>query len=99
MLSQVHNIDLDKLFTYPLSPVPWSTATADGCFCKTNKSQLLHVIEKDVSHLDVVLPSNHVYVIDGNALIRSIVHLPQTFGDFAFLQSSVACLRHRKYIL
>ena len=35
MLCQTHDVCLDKLFTYPLAPIPWSLATADGSMCKT----------------------------------------------------------------
>ena len=29
MLSEQHNISLDKTLSYPLGPVPWALATAD----------------------------------------------------------------------
>ena len=42
MTSQEHSIDLEKLFSYPLGPVPWSLATGDGRPEKTDKAVLLH---------------------------------------------------------
>ena len=45
LISQRNDISIDKLFMYPLSPVPWSLATADGSFVKTNKAQLMHTLE------------------------------------------------------
>jgi hypothetical protein len=45
LLSQEREISLEKLMTYPLGPVPWALATADGCPTKTVKSKLLHALE------------------------------------------------------
>ena len=85
MMSQDKDLDLNKLFSYPLSPVPWSIATADGCLAKTNKAQLMHVLELEVPTAGQSLqqPSDPVVVVDGNALLQSMVKLPETFGQFA----------------
>jgi len=45
MLSQNQDICLERLFEYPLGPIPWVLATADESLVKTNKSQLMHYIE------------------------------------------------------
>lgn len=80
VLCQSHDISLEKLFQYELSPVPWSIATADGCMCKTTKAQLLHALETD----SIQPPQdNCVCIVDGNALLHSFVNLPATFGLFA----------------
>jgi len=84
ILSTSNDINFDKLLDYQLSPIPWSLATADGCFVKTDKSQLMHLLEdktsSGVSQLDC-LPDD--VVIDGNALLQSVVKLPETFGQLA----------------
>jgi len=41
MLSQENELSLLKLFEYPLGPIPWSIATADGGMVKTSKAQLM----------------------------------------------------------
>ena len=38
MLVQENDIDLEKLFTFPLGPVPWPLATGDGMLTKTEKA-------------------------------------------------------------
>ena len=83
VLGQSHDLCLDKIFTYPLAAIPWSLATADGCLCKTNKAQLLHVIEKDVMTETAEVVPSHTIVVDGNALFHAVVKLPRTFGEFA----------------
>ena len=47
VLSQEHDIDLEKVLKYPLSPVPWTMATPDGVPLKTNKATLLHKLENE----------------------------------------------------
>ena len=41
-----HDIDMEKVLRYPLSPTPWSLASPDDLLLKTNKAQLLSVLEK-----------------------------------------------------
>jgi len=71
------DITFEKLFEFPLAPVPWSLATADGCMFKTNKSQLMHLLEGKQPTLtvdscagvaQVTLPAESVHIVDGNAL-------------------------------
>lgn len=80
-------IDFDKLFTYPLSPVPWSLSTADGNLIKTNKAQLMHMLEDNIGKDNTIdmntVPNNYTSVIDGNALLQSLVQLPENFGELA----------------
>jgi len=83
MLSQRQEISLERLFQSPIGPIPWALATADGAIVKTDKAQLLHAIEALVEQEVTVLPENSVHVIDGNALLQSIVRLPETFEGLA----------------
>jgi hypothetical protein len=88
LLSQEHDISLDKLFTYPLSPIPWSLSTPDGSFYKTNKAQLMHHLEAitaehNIQSAATQIPFSWSCIVDGNALIHFIVRSPETFGDFA----------------
>ena len=55
---------------------------------KTNKAQLLHSLEKQVGteatkDIQPLLPTDYVGIVDGNALIRSMTALSETFGEFA----------------
>ena len=84
-LSQANDLSLPKLFEYPLGPIPWAIATADGGMIKTSKAQLLHHLESLVqpsssSSFPVV---DAVNVLDGNALLQACSHLPETFEDLA----------------
>ena len=85
LLSQEHSIDLEKLFQYPMSPVPWSLATGDGALMKTDKAQLMHYLEEKVqadNTVDVV-EGDDISVVDGNALFQSILSPPATVAALA----------------
>ncbi|GFR82523.1 hypothetical protein ElyMa_004100400 [Elysia marginata] len=84
IVSQTHYIDLAKVMTYPLNLFPWSSATSDGSLMKTNKAVLLNKLEE----AEIALTSRHpeisdIHVIDGNALLQSLIGLPDTFGELA----------------
>jgi hypothetical protein len=63
---------LEKLFRYPIGPVPWALATADGCLVKTCKAQLLHILEGNVPKPEMPPLERAVYVLDGNAILRRV---------------------------
>jgi hypothetical protein len=84
LLSQANDISLEKLFQYPLGPIPWSLATADGGLVKTDKSQLMHYLEATIPASDSPAIDNCASVVDGNAQFQAIAHLPQTFADLAY---------------
>jgi len=85
LLSQHQDISLDLIFQYPLGPIPWSLATADGTPVKTNKSQLMHCVEAMVQEPTASEPQTCVNIIDGNALMQAVVSLPETFEGLAML--------------
>ena len=45
LLAVKYNIDLEVTLIYPLSPIPWLLAIADGIPVKTDKSKQLYYIE------------------------------------------------------
>jgi len=83
MLSQEHNISLEKLFKYPLGPIPWSLATADGGLAKTDKSKLLHHLEEQSLPPENPPIESCIYIMDGNAHFQAFGQLPQNFEDLA----------------
>ena len=82
ILAREHDISLEKALAYPMSPVPWSLATPDGLPVKTNKAKLMHILEEPVDFEEPQLELC-TYVIDGNAMLQSLVGLPGTFGELA----------------
>ena len=82
VLALNHNICLEKALSYPLSPVPWSMATADGLPTKTNKAVFQDHISR--THTITSLPKGEkAFIIDGNATLHQQVTIPDTFGALA----------------
>ena len=69
LIMQTRDIDLRKLFEYPVGPYPWSLCGPMGELRKTNKTSLLHTLEKDVT-LDNTVEGNIVTVLGGMALAQ-----------------------------
>ena len=82
LLSIDHDVDLELTLSFPLGPVPWSLATADGMPTKTDKSILLHNLESGIE-LVTDRPSDAVHVVDGNAMLQSLKSIPDTFEELA----------------
>lgn len=81
ILASQQNFSLRVLLTYPLSPIPWSLATADGMPTTTDKSQLMHLLEKDCVVQKSITDS--VTIVDGMAILRQQKSRPRTFGELA----------------
>lgn len=76
-----HKVDIAKIFSYPITPVPLSMCHLDGGICKTQKSILMKCLENGVehdppSHIDIIL-------IDGFYLLHSMKNVPKTFGSIS----------------
>ena len=55
--SKQFEIDIEKLLTYPLGPIPCGMATGDGLPVKTNKSVLMDKLEHKLSTISQDLSS------------------------------------------
>ena len=69
LIQQRRKIDLKEVFCYPLGPVPWSLASVTGGMVKTNKTILMHKLERGMTFADAI-PKPFASVIDGMALVR-----------------------------
>ena len=64
---------------YPLTPVPYSIATADGYLVKTVKIKSLQHLVKDIVDADVPAPGNSLAILDGNAFSYWMKEVPGKF--------------------
>ena len=55
-------MNMQDVLTYPLRPLPWSLATADGAPTKTAKSALLHILERKAQSVEDV-PASAVWIL------------------------------------
>jgi len=81
LLAMKHELCMEKVMSYPLGPVPWSLATADGAPVKTDKAKLLHKLEE--GHTLTSRPDSAVHIIDGNVMLQALTQIPQTFEELA----------------
>ena len=58
-------MNMQEVLTYPLGPLPWYIATADGT--KTAKAGLLHILEGKAQRVEDV-PGSVVWILDGLAI-------------------------------
>lgn len=73
-----HQIDVLKILSYPITPVPLALCHLDGGFCKTDKSVLVKCLEQNI---DQEPPHNtDVFLIDGFFILHSMKEVPKTFG-------------------
>ena len=78
------NIDLADLMKYPLTPVPFSIGTADGCLAKTDKSKGLKYVTEGIELTNITLTDKTLLVIeDGNALFHSMREIPSNFRQIS----------------
>ena len=73
---------LDKLMSYPLTPVPPSLGTADAFLYKTKKDALLLAI-LDAVPVNIAYPDDALFIQDGNAHFHSLIDIPRIFGELS----------------
>ena len=82
LTQQNRNIDLKAVFCHPLGHVPWALVTGNGELMKTDKSKLMHELEKGMTSSDSV-PKPFVSIFDGMALVRKFSCAGLTYNEFA----------------
>ncbi|GFW80337.1 hypothetical protein TNCV_2944701 [Trichonephila clavipes] len=80
-ISMDYNVDISNILSYPITSVPLSMCHLDGTICKTNKSDLMKCLEKEVQHEQ----RHHidVLIIDGLFLLHTMKNVPKTFGNIS----------------
>ena len=89
-------VSISDLSTYPLTLTPYSMATIDGFFAKTNKAQGMNYLIKDADNACALLPDpNECAIIqDGNSSFY-MKNVPRQLKRY-HNESSVVCLLQLK---
>ncbi|GBP29054.1 hypothetical protein EVAR_10870_1 [Eumeta japonica] len=85
-ISMTHELDVMKILSHPITPVPLALCHSDGTIYKTDKSVLAKALEADIEHDSPRI--SDVYVVDGFFILHSMKEVPKTFGSISkkFLQ-------------
>ena len=77
-------LDLRRLLTYPLVPVPYSIGLSDNFLAKTDKSKGLHYIVKNfTAGIIPKHPEECLVIEDGNAIFHYLKEIPDNSrGNF-----------------
>jgi hypothetical protein len=75
-------LDLKELMAHQLTPVPYSTATADNFLVKTDKVKGFNYLTKGMEDAAPPPPDTKLVVIDGNAVFHLLATVSFQFqGD------------------
>ena len=88
VVAKSRSVDLKAVLEHELSPVPYSLAYPDSTLRKTQKSNLLHILESEVNTSESLPKSDSKYawIYDGMALVQKTKPTVQsTFGEYADL--------------
>ena len=88
-LAASNGLDLETIFSFPLTTFPLSMAHIDGSINKTEKSKLLRKLEQNVNSQQ---PQDiDACAVDAMFLILALKNLPSTFGGLAKQMLSKLC--------
>ncbi|XP_036339749.1 uncharacterized protein LOC118749071 [Rhagoletis pomonella] len=85
-ISMNHKLDVLRILSYPITPVPLALCHLDGVIYKTAKSALAKCLEAKIDHNP--LRYSDVYLIDGFFILHAMKEVPKRFGNISkrFLQ-------------
>jgi len=72
-------VKLDELVEFPLTPVPYCLATADGFFCKTDKSTTFQHLTQGMADVTEPIVNGTLTIYDGNACFYILKDVPSNF--------------------
>ena len=90
-----HEIDMEEIFTYPLTVVPLAFCHFDGTLRETPKSKLSKELKESVQSSQPTYVD--VHIIDGNFYLYLLIDLPATFGGVSKkILSKLCSLKSRR---
>lgn len=80
-LSLQETLNIDRVLAYPLTPVPLALCHMDGTICKTDKSTLMKILQKEI---DCNPPNTcDVIIYDGFFIMHAIRDVPLSFSKIS----------------
>ena len=75
-------LEMKKVVSYPLGPIPWALANADGSLRKTDKAKFMNDIAQNVPVVEVFTEKS-ACIVDGMSIVQKLDGNQKTFGDIA----------------
>ena len=72
-------VNVNKLWKYPLSPVPYSLGTANGYMTETDKSKGMQFLVKGVNDAPQPDDANTMFIQDSDALFHAMTDIQNNF--------------------
>ena len=69
---------------YSITVIPHALGTPDGFLFKTSKSKVVTYLISKLVHLELPPDKETLFIEDGNAKMRSLTDIPQTFKHISF---------------
>ena len=82
VISQTRQLDMQKVISHQLGPVPWSLADADGSTRKTNKTKIVNYMGQKVLPVESVIDGS-ACITDGKTIVQKVNESNQTFSTIA----------------
>ena len=86
-IAQTRNLNLFKVYSHELGPIPWAITTPLGTRLKPNKAKMLEILEKDIP--SVPQPQGAAWVIDVFAAIQTLKPIPVNPQTFSRVSESI----------
>lgn len=78
-MSLKETMNMESVLSFPITPIPLALCHPDGTMYKTNKSQLIKILESEVKSLP---PNSYDTIIyDAMSLLHALGDLPAKYGD------------------
>ena len=82
---------------HELDPLPWSLASSEGSFAKTNKAALPKLLEDGVDSLQHLPAQTLAVIMDAMAILQMISKIPDRFFDLAEMMFNRILLQADQY--
>ena len=82
VVAQTRKLEMKKVLSYPLGPIPWALANADGSLRKTDKAKFMNDIAQNVPVVEVFTEKS-ACIVDGMSIVQKLDGNQKTFGDIA----------------
>ena len=82
VVAQTRKLEMKKVLSYPLGPIPWVLANADGSLRKTGKAKFMNDIAQNVPVVEVFTEKS-ACIVDGMSIVQKLDGNQKTFGDIA----------------